>query len=189
LSLAINDLADSDHKAALDIGRELREWRERAGLSQDEAAERLGLASGNTVSRWETGLRRPRGVDYKQAIALYGQLADERQSRTVPRGTAHTLREAASPYAADVDLPRQFQIMAKEFEVEALKLGAEEPEMDYIRMALASPETARMFAYGYRSREGVSEAALKADYEALINALRTYVKARVKGRAEAKRRG
>lgn len=36
----------------------LAEWRESLGLSQEALGERLGV-SGVTVSRWETGRRRP----------------------------------------------------------------------------------------------------------------------------------
>jgi hypothetical protein len=85
-------------------------------------------------------------------------------------------------------LSRQLRILAAEFEVEALKLGAEEEEMAYVRHALQSPETARMFAYGYVDRAGLSEEALRLDYEGLIEGLRLYVKMRVKRRNEAKRR-
>lgn len=43
---------------ALD-GDALRRARERAGLSQNELARRVGLAAGDRVSRWERGRRGP----------------------------------------------------------------------------------------------------------------------------------
>jgi hypothetical protein len=101
----------------------------------------------------------------------------------VSRGTSAT--EAPSQSSG---LSRQLRILAAEFEVEALKLGAEEEEMAYVRQALQSPETARMFAYGYVDRAGLSEEAIRLDYEGLIEGLRLYVKMRVKRRNEAKRR-
>jgi len=44
---------------ALD-GEALRRARERAGLSQNELARRVGLAAGDRISRWERGEARPR---------------------------------------------------------------------------------------------------------------------------------
>lgn len=44
---------------ALD-GDALRRARERAGLSQNELARRVGLAAGDRISRWERGEARPR---------------------------------------------------------------------------------------------------------------------------------
>jgi transcriptional regulator with XRE-family HTH domain len=93
-------------------------------------------------------------------------------------------RSLASPEQDRATLPRQLRILAAEFEVEALKLGANEQEMDYVRHALQSPETAKMFAYGYVSREGVSNEALVRDYQSLIDALRSIVKMRVKQRQD-----
>ena len=44
---------------ALD-GDALRRARDRAGLSQNELARRVGLAAGDRISRWERGEARPR---------------------------------------------------------------------------------------------------------------------------------
>jgi transcriptional regulator with XRE-family HTH domain len=45
--------------AILMVGpQKLREWREAAGLSQAQAAKRLGIAQG-TWSTWERGDKRP----------------------------------------------------------------------------------------------------------------------------------
>lgn len=53
-------------------GDALRDARERAGLSQDELARRVGLSSGQRVSRWERGEARPRtpGLLHATAAAL-----------------------------------------------------------------------------------------------------------------------
>lgn len=42
------------------IGEEIRFWREARGLRQDEMARRLGVDP-STLSRWECGMRVPRG--------------------------------------------------------------------------------------------------------------------------------
>lgn len=51
--------------------------RERAHLSQAELAEALGVAR-STVSRWEAGLRGPRGVKAAAYSDLLDRLAAER---------------------------------------------------------------------------------------------------------------
>lgn len=50
-------------------GDALRLARERAGLSQNELARLLGLASGQRVSRWERGDARPRTPQILHALA------------------------------------------------------------------------------------------------------------------------
>ncbi len=48
----------------------LRELREKAKLSQAEAADRLGVKQ-NTVSRWETGVATPSVDLYSQIATVY----------------------------------------------------------------------------------------------------------------------
>jgi transcriptional regulator with XRE-family HTH domain len=50
-----------------EVARRLREERERQRLSQQELANRLGVAS-NTISRWETATNQP-GLDDLDRIA------------------------------------------------------------------------------------------------------------------------
>ena len=104
--------------------------REAAGLTQDEAAERLGLASGNTVSRWETGARHPNAADYLRATELYRRLADERRSETVPRGT------------------EKYQAIADRFRREMLRLGATDFDDDHVKERLQHLEASRFFREG-----------------------------------------
>jgi transcriptional regulator with XRE-family HTH domain len=144
----------------------LREARKTAGLTQQQAAA-LARVDPQTISRWERGERAPSHGEREYLLDVYRRHSQGEQPRQyVPRATNERV----------------------EFEVEALKLGAEEEEMAYVRHALQSPETARMFAYGYVDRAGLSEEALRLDYEGLIEGLRLYVKMRVKRRNEAKRR-
>jgi DNA-binding transcriptional regulator YiaG len=69
-------------------GDELRTARERTGLTQREAAERIGVDS-ITLSRWERGVHRPPRAAQDALRALYGGAAvdDDSASRNVPRGT------------------------------------------------------------------------------------------------------
>jgi len=53
---------------ALD-GNALRSARERAGLSQNDLARLLGLASGGRISLWERGEARPRSPHLLHALA------------------------------------------------------------------------------------------------------------------------
>jgi transcriptional regulator with XRE-family HTH domain len=53
---------------ALD-GNALRSARERAGLSQNDLARLLGLASGGRISLWERGEARPRSPQLLHALA------------------------------------------------------------------------------------------------------------------------
>lgn len=53
---------------ALD-GDALRSARERAGLSQNDLARRLGLASGGRISLWERGEARPRSPHLLHLLA------------------------------------------------------------------------------------------------------------------------
>ena len=50
--------------------------RERAGLSQAEVAKAIGVRSA-TVSRWEAGLRTPRGAHVAAYVVLLDRLAEE----------------------------------------------------------------------------------------------------------------
>lgn len=53
------------------IGGYLRDCRVKAGLTQTQAAERLGLSSGQFVSNWERGVSMP-PMDYlPQIVKLY----------------------------------------------------------------------------------------------------------------------
>lgn len=129
-----NDLASKSHKT--DVGAELAEWRERAGLSQKEAARLLDLGSDNTISRWETGTRAPGALDYKRAMELYRRLSAERHLETVPRGTG--------AYERATWLPGTLHAVARRFELELARLGATNEEVDHIDATLHSEHVATL---------------------------------------------
>lgn len=66
----------------------LAEWREKKGLTQQQLADRLG-ASDVTISRWETGRRRP-NLDAQEAIseALGIEAVDLRRHPSQPSADA-----------------------------------------------------------------------------------------------------
>ena len=89
---------------ALD-GDALRSARERAGLSQNDLARVLGLASGGRISLWERGEARPRSPQLLHALAaaLATPVAELLES---PRGgpTLRWLRFAAGLSVEDLAL-------------------------------------------------------------------------------------
>jgi len=59
-----------------DIARLIREIRERAGLSQEKFAAKLGVTF-PTVSRWEHGRARPSPLALKQIENMLRKLGDK----------------------------------------------------------------------------------------------------------------
>lgn len=58
----------------MEIGRRLREARERAHISAADASERLGVQP-LAVDRWERGAAMPSLIDFKGVLQLYGVMA------------------------------------------------------------------------------------------------------------------
>jgi transcriptional regulator with XRE-family HTH domain len=52
------------------IGRRLRDARERAGLSQEDAATNLDVGRG-TVANWEAGRHLPNLIHFRQLLTMY----------------------------------------------------------------------------------------------------------------------
>lgn len=96
--------------------------REELGISQEEAAKRLGV-SGGTVSRWERGAQsiKPRDVD-----AIEKLVEAKRLDETVPRGTVPAAM--ASERTKRID----------RFGLEMARLGADDFEVDTVREAARS---------------------------------------------------
>lgn len=59
-----------------EIGQRLKEARNKAGLTQQEAAKELGYKAGQTVSLWECGDTMPKGDDWFKLGLLYGVSLD-----------------------------------------------------------------------------------------------------------------
>lgn len=71
---------------AVSFAERLRHLRERAGLSQEELAERAGLTP-NAISALERGARRHPYPNTVRALADVLGLLDEERSPTAPRMT------------------------------------------------------------------------------------------------------
>lgn len=55
-----------------DLGKQLANWREKAGLSQKEVSERLGYTTPQFVSNWERGVSVPPVIAVKKLSMIYG---------------------------------------------------------------------------------------------------------------------
>jgi transcriptional regulator with XRE-family HTH domain len=66
------------------LGGVLQAARGRAGLTQREAAARIGV-SANTLARWERGEQTPRGTARERALEVYG-LTEAPVTREAMRG-------------------------------------------------------------------------------------------------------
>lgn len=51
-------------KSKAEFAKMVKDWRERKGLSQSEAADELGLPSKRTLQNWEIARTRPVGLAY-----------------------------------------------------------------------------------------------------------------------------
>lgn len=51
------------------LGRKIREWREKHGISQEELAKKLGVTQ-EAVSYWENGKKHPKRSTFKKLIEI-----------------------------------------------------------------------------------------------------------------------
>ncbi|MGP8051676.1 MAG: helix-turn-helix domain-containing protein [Desulfobaccales bacterium] len=66
-------------------GQELKEWRRKKGLTQEELARRLGVIR-LTVARWETGTRSIPSLLSLALVALEYQMKMEAMQKEVGHG-------------------------------------------------------------------------------------------------------
>src|SRR5688572_11890241 len=116
-----NSLAPSAKLPAADeLGASIKAARVKAGLSQQELADRLDVHS-VTVSNWERGATKP---DEATLERIATQLRTTAQSLRYPNGRGPMQVREPEP-----SMPRQLQAMAKRFEAEALERGADDDDM------------------------------------------------------------
>lgn len=168
------------------IGETLKAWREKAKLTQAEAAQALGVAS-ITVSRWErgvvieiepanmAGIARVYDVALTDVFALLG-IHDKALVTDVPRGTRDTVtrfaritqERAATKRAADRTR------RAEQFEREMIRLGANDYEADHVRVRARSFLESVLSSGG--TEDAVDEEALDREFDIYLqNSLRLWV--------------
>lgn len=159
-------------------GQQMRERRDGLGLSREQVAHAM-RKSAKTLERWEKGLTPIPPADERALAQFY-----ERYERTgsldndVPRGTplpsAHpgqSVRESSIP------IPRKLEIMALDFEREALQADADEEFMRYARGRLRDPALFEMYAGGHSTR-ALTAAEQIDDYAEVIEDLRRILRKR-----------
>jgi len=114
----------------LPVGPALAALRQRAGLTQADLAERLGLLSPETISRYERGEREPRVSSLRRIAAVLGVAPEELLGPGVAPEEVHALEVAepvGHPYGADP---------APELERLKAQVQAELDEMDQDELPL-----------------------------------------------------
>jgi transcriptional regulator with XRE-family HTH domain len=108
------------------VGPALAQLRQRAGLTQAELAERLGLLSPETISRYERGEREPRVSSLIRIAEVLGVSPEELLGHPASADGEHPLLVAeppAPPYASAEELGRlKAQVLAEVDEMDLHEL-------------------------------------------------------------------
>lgn len=135
---------------ASQIGEKLRAAREAKGLSQEEAARRIGT-SWASVSRWELGKQRIRGESLVRAAEAYGVTVEsltggrERSSANTPRTAEQMLRYRV---AESFRLPPSIEATLRRFEADALDAGVPLDQIEQVVAAVRGPIENAVKHYG-----------------------------------------
>ena len=159
------------------IGARILAARRRKGIGQEELGSAVGVHA-KTVSRWENDKQPPELHHVERLAAVLGvTMAWLRHGE--PPSTAAVLGEKQPGYDRGHDLPRQLRLMALDFEREALKAGADEPFMRYVRNSFADPDFVALFGGGPDESPMTAEEAID-DMKAHIAELRAILKTRLR---------
>jgi transcriptional regulator with XRE-family HTH domain len=155
-------------QSASEIGRQIKELREKRGLTQAELAAKIGVGVG-TVSRWERGERSPMAREYANAMAALG------------------VRHVSEPIgsrggtSSESLLPTELAHRVERFERRLIRLGATDREADYLMSVLDSDQTSRFLTFGDDGSPRAPNDQV-ADLESLFSAMEAWVRARIDGR-------
>lgn len=187
--------------------------REALG-TQDEVAQMLGVTPG-TVSRKERGETpiKARDVAALEQLVSYQNDAPAEPSepaelnKMVPRGTSgHVAHERTAfaderrskpsrrvseggvydPAPGSGAFLRQIATIARHFEYEMVRIGAEREDLDYVHFALNDPQSAKLSWMGGSGRT-LSAAEQEHQFQLLTEALRKWVMDRIADRKSAER--
>lgn len=174
--------ANSPRPDAVARGQRLKIARIKAGLGQQEVAEKLGIDP-KTVSNHERGVTAPGGELSIAYAALYGTTASHLMSGALtPADLAAA--EAVSRVGVipeprtrhERNYPQRVRVWLKEFELELTKAGADEEELQAAIALVTAPEV-----FSYFSRTGSrehSEDDVLIGMEALAQVVRRELKKR-----------
>lgn len=154
------------------FAKNLRLLREAAELTQAQLAEAIGKSRGSVIA-WEDPDRptMPSEGDLGiVAAALHTTRAELRYGEVIARRPA--IHERLQERTGGSVLPRQLELMALDFEREALQAGASETLMRYIRSSLRNPDLAALFGGGPDESPMTAEEAGK-EMRAVIRELRS----------------
>lgn len=114
----------------------MRAFREKAGKQQGEAADALGVSRG-TLRRWERGFWMSAAA-VEQAAKLYGVT----EEALADGATGSSVSTASAPVRPSKDrtVPQEALIAWAEFTVEALRQGASEEDLAFLRAFVLAPE-------------------------------------------------
>lgn len=150
------------------------------GLSKEQVQRAATIAIGTPFELDDEPLR--------PVPVMYGFEAPGRAARrargTEGVGNLQYPLAGEVPLPEDGELPRALDILASEFEVEAMKAGADRHDMRYIRMALRSREATEIYHGGYQ--EPASDDEQRTEMENTIAMLRVWLNGRIKRRKPKK---
>lgn len=144
-------------------GERMREARERAGIQQQHAADRLGVSRG-TLRRWENG-HWLSAKALQEVATLYGVAVESlRDDGAVPMSLAAPVSNAWPQWARE---------RWAEVQLELVRRGATDAELAFGRSLVLSSLTEELLPR-------MSEAAVRVDVEAGIAGLNAWFDARHK---------
>lgn len=175
--------------AKAQLAKNLKTARTAKGISQVAAAKAVGK-SRQTIINWESPEATPT-PDEEDLMVLarlyevttqdlrYGELAGRAAPEVRQQQTLYVRERRVNPYGvAEPELPRRLELMALDFEREAIEAGADPEFMRYARLHLRDPYLMALFAGGYTDRP-LSIEEQEAEYTVVIEELRRLLSRRI----------
>ena len=131
------------------LGRALKAARTLAGLSQEDAAQAVGVTAG-TLSRWERGTQAVSDEQFRALEELYVLEKGRKDLLALGDRDGIDLRpvlEGAPPQVMK-GLSQPIRVFLQEFLLEITRAGASEHEVDAARRLLTSPELQTVWVGG-----------------------------------------
>lgn len=168
--------------------------QDKAGVDNKTLATRVGVHH-VTISQWRTGKQVPPDETLERVAEVLGfptawfryggELgADAADARTGVSPVGYNPRVSEEQLA---ELPRQLELMALDFEREAVAAGADRHFLRYARSKLRDPYLAALFAGGHDEKP-MSADEQRVEYEAVVEELRRMLKRRLERLAEMETR-